>query len=471
VTRRRPLAAVLLIGLAAAAPPTARAADLWVDAGSASCSDARPAAQVTSSATPWCTLGPAGAQARAGDTVRILAGTYRGTLRPLAGGTTSAPLRFVAAEPGVVLDAAGAANAVKLIGVSDVALDGMAIHGGAAQGVWIDSAPRAALTHLDVTGNPGAGIQVKATSGLLVQDSTIHANGSAGILELAGTSGARYLDNEISANGIGGGAYGGDGIQLGGSGALVAGNGIHDNGDPGPYEHGIYAAAASGGWTIRLNELRDNGGANVKAAGGPGTIRRNRFVDGRYGLVLSDNPSAVTVEHNLLEGRAQHLVFLTQGTTAARARLWANTVVQRGRSTSSGDASAVFVNAAASLELRDNVLCYANADSLGVALWVNDAVRVVSLSSDANWLCGTDAQSRPFAWNGSRTTLTGWQAASGQDLRSLASAPPAFDAALRVSSTNLGLGRGDRLGLLEDYAGTPLPASGPVDLGAYQSPG
>ncbi|HET6447634.1 MAG TPA: right-handed parallel beta-helix repeat-containing protein [Conexibacter sp.] len=471
IRRRAPLLSATCALLLAALPGTARAADLWVDGDNASCSDARSAAQATSSSTPWCTLAPAAAQAHAGDTVHVLAATYQGTLRPLNSGTTSAPIRFVAAEPGVVLDAAGAANAVKLVGVSDIVLDGFAIRGGTSQGVWIDNAPRAALSDLDVGPNPGAGIQVKATSGLRVERSTLHGNGSAGILELAGTSGARYVSDTITGNGIGGGTYGGDGIQLGGSGALVADSTVVGNGDPGPYEHGIYTAAASSGWTIERNELRDNGGANVKAAGGPGTIRRNRLVNGRYGIVLSDNPSAVTVEHNLIEGRAQHLAFLTQGTTAARARLWANTIVQSGRSTSSGDASAVFVNAAASLELRDNILCYANADTLGVALWVNDAARVGSLASDANWVCGTDARDRPFAWNGSRTTLAGWQAVSGRDLRSLASAPPTFDAALRVSSANLGLSRGDQLGLTEDYAGTPLPASGVLDIGAYEAPG
>jgi hypothetical protein len=469
--RARLVASALALSALAAATAPARAADLWVDIGSASCSDARTAAQVGSATTPWCTLAPAGTQARAGDAVHVLAGVYRGTLRPLSSGTASAPIRFLAAEPGVVLDAAGAANAVKLIGVSDVALDGMTVRGGSSQGVWIDSAPRAALSDLDVTANPGAGIQVKATSGLVVQRSTIAGNGSAGILELAGTTGARYVDNTLSGNGVGGGTYGGDGIQLGGSGALVSGNDISGNGDPGPYEHGIYAAAASSGWTIERNELRDNGGANLKAAGGPGVVRRNRLVNGRYGIVLSDNPSAVTVEHNLIEGRAQHLVFLTSGVTAARARLWANTVVQTGRSAASGDASAVFVNAAASLELRDNLLCYANADTLGVALWINDASRVGSLTSDANWACGTDTHDRPFAWNGSRTTLAGWQAASRQDARSLASGPPTFDAALRVTSANLGLSRGDRLGLLEDYAGTRLPLSGPLDIGAYEEPG
>lgn len=464
------LCAALALALPAVVACPAQAADLWVDIRNATCSDARTAAQVTSSATPWCTLAPAGAQARAGDTVRIFDGVYRGTLRPLNSGTTTAPIRFAAVEPGVVLDASIAANAVKLIGVSDVALDGMTVRGGSAQGVWIDNAPRVSLIRLQVAANPGAGIQVKATAGLLVDQSTIAGNGRAGILELAGTSGARYTANTVTANGIDGATFNGDGIQLGGVGALVSGNTITGNGT-GPYEHGIYTAATSSGWTIELNALTGNAGANVKAAGGAGVVRRNRVTDGLYGILLSDNPVAVTVEHNVIDGRAQQLVFLTAGSTAARARLWANTIVQTGRSTTAGDASAIFVKAAASLEVRDNLVCYTNPDALGIALWINDATRLGSFASDTNWACSTDTSARAFAWNGSRTTLAGWRAASGQDARSVVSSPPTFGADLRVTSTNLGAGRGDPLGLTEDYAGAPLPVAGPVDIGAYQQTG
>jgi hypothetical protein len=133
-------------------------------------------------------------------------------------------------------------------------------------------------------------------------------------------------------------------------------------------------------------------------------------------------------------------VLLTTGRTPARGRLWANTVVQYGRSTNSGDASAVFVIAATSLELRDNLLCYAGADSLGVGLWVNDPARLGSLVSDTNWVCARDALSRHLAWAGHRVTSTNW-----------------------------GRGRGSDLGLLEDFAGAPLPSQGPMDIGAFQA--
>jgi hypothetical protein len=461
------LAAVVATTLVAALPATAGAADLWVGGGRTECSDALTAAEVSTSARTWCTLGRATAQARPGDTVHVLAATY-GPVRFDTSGTPAAPIRVVAAEPGVTIDAAGAPQAIKLMNVSDVQLSGLRVTGAASQGVYAQGGARVGLTGLDISSNPGSGLTVNGAAQLTLQSSTVSANGSAGVRELAGTTGARYSDDVISGNGLGTDVYNGDGIQLGGTGAVVSSNTIANNGSS-TYEHGIYAGASSSGWTIDRNTLADNAGANVKAAGGPGVVVRNRLTNGRYGVVLSDNPVPVDVEHNVIEGRAQHLVFLTAGATAAQARLWANTIVQSGRSTTSGDASAVFVNAATSLELRDNLLSYDGADALGVALWVNDPSRLGRLVSDTNWFTARDAQSRHLAWAGSRTTLAGWRAQSGQDPRSLSSWAPLFDAQRRVTSTNWGRGRGDNLGLGQDYAGTPLPAAGPVDIGAYQA--
>ncbi|ADB48848.1 right-handed parallel beta-helix repeat-containing protein [Conexibacter woesei] len=407
-----------MLALAAA---RADGAELWVDGAGAACSDARTAAQAGSPATPWCTVGRAAREAGAGDTVRVRAGTYRESVRPARSGTPAAPIRF-AAEPGAVIEAAGT-NAIKLIGVSDVAFDGFEVRGGTAQGIWVDGCTRISLQRLRVVAGGGAGIQLKASADVRVEDSAIVGNGGAGIMELAGTRDGRYLRNVVTGNGRGGGAFNGDGIQLGGSGALIAGSTIAGNGDDGPYEHGVYSAPGSRDWTIESSELRGNGAANVKAAGGPGTVRANLLDGGRFGLVLSDNPAMVTVERNEIRGSAQHLVFLTAGATAARGRLVSNTIVQTGRSTAAGDASAVFVNAAAALELRDNAIAYANPDALGVALWVNDAARLTAFSSDDNSFCATDPRGRALAWNGSRTTLAAWREVSGQDLLSTAAAP------------------------------------------------
>jgi Right handed beta helix region len=445
----------------------ARAAELWVDAGSSNCSDALSASQATSADHPWCTVARAANVAAAGDTVYIMPGVYPGSVRPTGSGTPALPIRFVGVGAGVSIDAVGASTAIKLVGVSDISFQGVRVTGATGEGVWVERCARVNLLSLDVEGNPGAGVEIKDSTGVSVDSSQIRANGSAGILELAGTTSDRYTANTISQNGIGGSAYNGDGLQLDGTGALVSGNTVDHNGDPGPYEHGIYTAATSTGWTIEHNQLIDNAG-DIKAAGGPGLIRYNRLQGGRNALVLSDNPAVITVEHNIIEGPAQHLILVTAGTAAARARLLSNTIDQTARSTTSGDASAVFVVAAGTLEIRDNVICYSNPDSLGVALWINDASRLFGLASDTNWLCSTDVRGRNLAWNGSRVTLDSWRVLSGQDPHSLTSAPPTFDPNLEITSTNLGLDRGANLNLQYDFLGTPLPSTGPVDIGAYQ---
>ncbi len=463
--RRRFRSSLVLAALVLCGPSDALAADLWVDR-EAACSDGYTAVQAASSSRPWCTLARAATQAGPGDTVRVRAGVYRGRVRFERSGTAAAPIRFVAAEPGVVVDGAGASETLLFKYVNDVEVAGVRITGGATQAVWVEGGARIALRGVELAGNPGYGLRMRGTADFTLADALVADNGSAGVMELAGTVRSRYTGNEVRGNGTTPAAYNGDGIQLGGRDALVSGNVITGNGS-GPYEHGIYTGAQSSGWVIEGNRLAHNAGANLKAAGGPGVVRGNRITGGQFGLVLSDNPARVDVDVNVLEGWAQHLVLLTAGSAPARARLRANTIVQNGRSTDSGDASAMFVLAAASLELRNNLICYQGANSLGVSVMVNDPSRLGSLSSNANWLCARDGGSRHLGWGGSRVPLTTWRAVTGQDGRSITSWAPSFDADPRVTSTNWGRDRGDWLGLSTDFGGAAVPA-GSVDIGAWQ---
>ena len=97
-----------------------------------------------------------------------------------------------------------------------------------------------------------------------------------------------------------------------------------------------------------------------------------------------------------------------------------------------------------------------------------DASQVKALTSNNNWFSTLDSKSRHLVWNGARVTLTRWRR-NGQDGASIASVPPQFDDAMRVTSTNLGRGRGQSLGLTRDVVGTPLPAGAAPDIGAYQT--
>jgi hypothetical protein len=471
VLRRAGPLVLLLLALAGVLAPGSRRAvgqlgtHLWVDGGSPVCSDGYSRRRATSTATPWCSIVRAAAEATPGDTVRIRPWSYRGSLRLVASNTT-----YIAEGDGVIVDAAGEPAAIKLHALADVTVDGIAVTGAAVQGIWASGVQRITLSHLRVSGNGGAAVQVLSSSGVTVRDSVITGNGGAGIFEGNGSTGCVYVGNHITTNGVNGQPYNGDGIQLGGAGAYVSGNTITGNGDPGPYEHGIYTGPASTDFVIEGNVVSGNAGSNIKAAGAGGTIRYNRLEGGRLGLVFSDNPAPVTAYYNLVFGEYQHAVFLTAGNAPARARLWNNTLVVTARNGTTGDASAVFVNGASLLDLRNNLISYTHADNAGSAVNVPVASRVARFTSDNNWFSSMQSNGRHLIWNGSRMTLSQWRRSTGRDGAGLASVPPALDADAHVASTNLGWDAGRSLGLTRDYIGTPVAGVTDPDIGAYEEP-
>ena len=301
-------------------------------------------------------------------------------------------------------------------------------------------------------------------------------NARAGLFDMSAAHDTTLSGSIVSSNGHDGQRYNGDGVELNSSGATVTGNHITRNGDGVGFEHGIYAGSTARRYTITGNTIGGNAGADVKAAGGPGLVANNRLMSGLFGVVLSDNPAPVTVQYNLIQGRFQHGILLTTGHTAARARLWNNTVQQTGRSTRSGNASAVFV---------------ASADAARAA---QQPVRVHELRCARH---GADDQ-RPRAPGElpveHELVLEHRQGAPPAGLERLArdvrpvahasrvrtassidSPPPRFASSGRVASRNMGAARGTRLGLARDYRrdgsrsagaarhrGVPAPLTGVV---------
>jgi parallel beta-helix repeat protein len=459
-------------GASLALGPEAQAVPLTlhVNPGSASCSDTYARATAADPATPWCSLGPAATMPEPGDTVVIEPATYSGTFSPLVSGTVDAPITYAGGGVGVVLDGAGATATVKIVAVVNLSLQGLEVRGASSQGVWVSGSSGITLSSLTVADNPGHGVQIKNSSGVAVTGSVIENNGMAGIFEATGTTGGTYMGDVIAENGINGDPYNGDGIQLNGSGAVIEGNTITGNGDPGPYEHGIYAGPIATGYLIEGNTLNGNAGSNVKAAGS-GIVRYNDIQGGRMGVVLVDNTgNGVSVYYNLIHGQFQHPVFLTTDHIgAAIARLWNNTIVSDGRtSTSTGDTSAVYINYSSSLDMRNNVICYRGSDGSGVAVRVPDRTRAGGFTSDYNWFCTPDRYSRHFTVGSRRMTLAKWRQYMGQDRDSFASGPLNFSSELRLPPDKWGTALGTPLGLIRDYVGTPVPATGRPTMGAYQ---
>jgi hypothetical protein len=459
--------AMFAIALSLGLPASAQAADLYVSPHAAGCSDTVAAAVAGNPATPWCSLTPALGLAGPGDVVHLASATYAAQLRPLRSGTPAQPITYQAEGPVVIAPPAGTTG-VMLTGVHDLVLRGLNVRGAAGRGIWIDDASSILIDRATVANAAGVGIQIKRGTSVTIMHSRLINNSRAGLLDMGPAQGTTLRDSLVSANGHDGQRYNGDGVELNSSGATVSGNTITHNGDGISFEHGIYVGATANHYAITRNTIGGNAGADVKAEGGPGLVAENRLNSGLFGVVLSDNPAAVTVQYNLIQGRFQHGVLLTTGATPARARLWNNTVRQTGRSTSSGNASAVFVASAAQLDLRNNLLSYTNPDALGAALMINDRSRVGSFVSLTNWYSSTDGSHRRLAWNGSRVTFGQWRSLTGQDASSIDSQPPAFATSGRVASHNMGAGRGTRLGLVHDLTGTVLNPHIQPDIGAFQ---
>lgn len=103
-------------------------------------------------------------------------------------------------------------------------------------------------------------------------------------------------------------------------------------------------------------------------------------------------------------------------------------LVVTARNGGSGDASAIFVNAAALLDMRNNLVSYTNADNAGSAINVPNASRLTGFTSDNNWFSSKQANGRHLVWNGSRVNLGQWSRSTGHDAASLASTPPSSTA-------------------------------------------
>jgi hypothetical protein len=459
--------AILSIAAVLVVPATAQAADLYVDPAGTGCSDTVDSDVASNPATPWCSPTPAQGLARPGDTVHLASTTYHSQLRPLSSGTKVAPIVYLADGP-VTISAPAGTISVMLVGVHDVVLRGFTVRAAAPQAIWVDDASGILIERTTVANDRGVGVQIKGGTGVTVNRSRLINNARAGLFDMSAARNTTLNGSIVSNNGHDGRRYNGDGVELNSSGATVTGNHITRNGDGAGFEHGIYAGSTARRYTITGNTIGANAGADVKAAGGPGLVANNRLMSGLFGVVLSDNRAPVTVQYNLIQGRFQHGVLLTTGHTAARARLWNNTVQQTGRSTRSGNASAVFVASATQLELRNNLFAYTNSDALGTALMINDRSRLGSFLSSTNWFSSTDRARRRLAWNGSRVTFRQWRTLTGQDSSSIDSPPPRFASSGRVASRNMGAARGTRLGLARDYAGTALDPQVHPDIGAFQ---
>ena len=300
----------------------AAAATYYVDNTNVSCSDltSNPG---TSIGSPLCTLTRAVAKATlAGDTARVLAGTYAEVVKPNSG-TAGSPVTFSAAPGVTVTGPAGNSTnggAFRITSKSYIVVDGFTITGTADYGIILDTSNHITISnnHVSYSGTASIhriGIYLRvATDSIIIGNTTDH-NTMDGI-RLAAASNSNTVSNNISFGNAEGTARNACGINVltsnsntilhnivyanedtglnfytGSTNNLVIGNVTYGNGD-----HGIDNNAAPSNVFIG-NTVQGNVtvGINLEGAIAPGsggaTVINNIMVDNGFLLQVGGGTS------------------------------------------------------------------------------------------------------------------------------------------------------------------------------------
>ncbi len=271
---------------------------LYVNIGSASCSDSGSGTQ----AQPFCHIQAAATQATAGQTVSVTAGTYNEDVSPAASGTSSAPITYTAAA-GVKVT--GGIEGFALSSRSWITIHGFTVTTTTGPGIYTNGGSNLTIdgNHVTKAGspNPGqtaAGIQLVGTTNSLISNNLTDYNTDPGIYLSTGSTGNDVNHNvsafnaeqwQRNAQGINDIASGNtirfnlthdnedSGIQMypGGDNTLVTANVSYNNGD-----HGIDDLDVTGGRVIG-NTVYHNctSGINVEGTSGSYLVENNISVD------------------------------------------------------------------------------------------------------------------------------------------------------------------------------------------------
>jgi parallel beta-helix repeat protein len=296
-----------LVLTTAAAAASKRSHRVWVvDNTARKCSNTGPG----TAAHPLCTISAAAKAARAGDTVRVRAGTYRGrSVNPSKSSVT-----FIA-HAGVTIR--GGTSAFAISHRRNIRISGFTISGTSGYGISVSGGSDVTISSNTESyagrpsSHPAAGIYVHNLAGGLISGNVTHDNSAHGISLNGKTTGVVVKGNtsyhnafeyERLANGIDDTAPGnsiignrtyanedsGINVYPGADNTLVANNVSYDNGD-----HGIDNYNVSGG-RIMGNTVYDNctTGINVEGRSSDYVVEHNIAVNNATGAVINPTPIA-----------------------------------------------------------------------------------------------------------------------------------------------------------------------------------
>ncbi len=173
----------------------------YVDKTNASCSDAGAG---TTAALPFCNIGKGASTAIAGDTVRVLAGSYAETVIVPKSGSAGLPITYSAA-PGVIVTGNGSASSGSSFRISNksyIIVDGFTVTGTASYGIYVSASNHITISnnHVSYSGRPvssstRAGIYLTSTTDSAITNNIVDHNSQDGIRLTTGA-----INNVVSNN-------------------------------------------------------------------------------------------------------------------------------------------------------------------------------------------------------------------------------------------------------------------------------
>ena len=163
----------------------------------------------TLAALPFCTISRGASVAVAGDTVRVLAGSYTETVSVPTSGSSGLPITYSAAS-GVTVSGNGSASsgsAFRISSKSYITINGFTITGAADRGIYVFGSNNITISnnHVSYSGNPvsgstRAGIYINSTTNSTISGNTTDHNSSHGIQLANGSNNNLVSDNLAFAN-------------------------------------------------------------------------------------------------------------------------------------------------------------------------------------------------------------------------------------------------------------------------------
>jgi len=262
---------------------------------------------------PFCTIGKGASVAVAGNTVRVLAGTYAETVALPRSGTSGNPITFSAA-PGVIVTGNGTAtgSAFRGFGLSYIVIDGFTINSTTEHGIYM-SGSFFIYTNNIVTGSKNQGIFVLNSNNVTVSNNHVSTSGMSGIY-INNTTASTVSGNTSDHNRL-------DGIRLNGSSNITVSNNITFANDNVASSNGNgIAVINSSANTILHNVIYANRDSGLQVSGGSSNnlvLGNLSYGNGDHGIDVTSNATANTLVGNTFQGNYTSGINLEANSTGS----------------------------------------------------------------------------------------------------------------------------------------------------------